>query len=54
MYGAETWPLQTVDQKYLKNFLNVMLEKDGDQMDQLHHELRSITITEGRNILRTT
>ena len=30
-YGAETWTLRKVDQKYLESF-NVVLEKDGDQL----------------------
>jgi hypothetical protein len=34
LYGAETWTLRATDQKYLDNFLDVVLEKDGE--DQLH------------------
>jgi mRNA deadenylase 3'-5' endonuclease subunit Ccr4 len=30
LYGAETWKLQGVDQKYMENFWNVVLEKDGE------------------------
>ena len=34
LYGAETWTLQE-DQKYLEQFWNVVLEKDGkDQLDR--------------------
>ena len=33
LYGAETWTLRAADQKYLESFLNVVLEKDGQ--DQL-------------------
>ena len=34
MYGAETWDTSKVDQKYLESFLNVVLEKAGE--DQLY------------------
>jgi hypothetical protein len=35
LYGAETWTLRAADQKYLESFVNVVLEKDGeDQSDQ--------------------
>ena len=35
-YGAETWTLRKIDQKYLEIFKNVMLEKDGeDQLAEL-------------------
>jgi hypothetical protein len=36
IFVAETWTLLEVDQKYLENFQNVVLEKDGEyQLDQL-------------------
>jgi len=31
--GAETWTLREVDKKYLGKFCNVVLEKDGDQLN---------------------
>ena len=35
LYGAETWTLRAVDQKYLESFEIVVLEKDGeDQLDR--------------------
>jgi hypothetical protein len=35
MYSVETWTLQKVDLKYVHGKLgNVMLEKDGDQLDR--------------------
>jgi hypothetical protein len=34
-FGAETWTLRTVGQKYLVSFVSVVMEKDGeDQLDQ--------------------
>jgi hypothetical protein len=36
LYGTETWTLRAADQKYLEIFLNVVLEKDGEnQLDLL-------------------
>ena len=33
--GAQNWALRKVDQKYLENFRNVVLEKDGkDYLDR--------------------
>jgi hypothetical protein len=35
LYDAETWTLRKVDQKFQNTFLNVMLEKDGeDKLDR--------------------
>ena len=35
LYGAETWTIRKTEQKRLQNFLDVMLEKDGeDQLDR--------------------
>ena len=43
LYGAETWTLRKVDQKYLKS-LDMVLEKDAeDQLGRLCEKRRSIT-----------
>ena len=35
LYGAETWTLRAADQKPTGKFLNVVVEKDGeDQLDR--------------------
>jgi hypothetical protein len=48
LYGTETYTLQKVDQKYLRKFWNVMLEKDGkDQLDWLFEKWRGITQSQG-------
>jgi hypothetical protein len=31
LYGAGTWTLWKVDQKYLESFKNVVLKKDGEE-----------------------
>ena len=54
LYGAETWTLRKVDQKYLVGFEIVLLEKDGeDQLDRSREKRRSRTlrgVKEDRNI----
>ena len=56
LYGAETWTLRKVDQKYLVGFEIVLLEKDGeDQLDRSREKRRSRTlrgVKEDRNIER--
>ena len=48
IYGAETWTLRKVDQKYLAKFWNVMLEKDGeDQLDRSCEKWGIITQSQG-------
>jgi len=34
LYGAETWTLWIVYQKYLESYENVVLLKDGDKLDR--------------------
>ena len=51
--GAETWTVWAIDQKHLESFLNVVLEKDGE--DQVTDHVRNkevlLTVKEQRNIL---
>jgi hypothetical protein len=42
-YGAETWALGKLDQKYLESF-KVMLKKNEDQLDRSCEKLGSITM----------
>jgi hypothetical protein len=43
VYGAETWTLRKVDQKYLRQFGNVVLEEYGDPLDRSCEKCRGIT-----------